>query len=235
MSQVVRSRRASGAQLVFLHAFPLNAAMWNQQKAIAKESICPNLYSLGTSLEDWAASVLALTNREEPIIAIGSSMGGSCAIEMARQSPSRVAGLVLVGAKAGHDPEPNVRDAYIEKLRAHGIRGIWPEVSSWFSSTTPKSVVDSAFAIANQQHTDDLVNAVRVFHGRPDLEYVLRNWQKPYLVISGEQDPMFSRAKSERISKLGPNGNFRLMTNCGHFMNLERPEAFNQIIREFTA
>lgn len=210
--------------------------MWDQQESIAPgRTICPNLYRLGTSLEDWAASVLGLVSCEEPIVVIGSSMGGSCALEMARQAPERIAALVLVGAKAGHRPEPDVRDAYVETLRANGIRGVWREVSNWFSDTTPKEIVDLASSIANQQHTDDLINAVRVFHGRPDLEHVLGEWQKPYLVVSGDRDPMFPKRKSERISKLGPNGRISMMTDCGHFMNMERPEEFNRIVCEFIA
>lgn len=221
-------------QFVFLHAFPLNSAMWSQQEPIAPgRCICPDLYRLGSSLEDWATSVLGLVSDEEPLVVIGSSMGGSCAIEMARQAPDRIAALILVGTKAGHHPEPDVRDAYISALRANGIVGLWPEVSSWFSDTTPKDIVDLAWSIANQQHTNELVNAVRVFHGRPDLEHVLHQWQKPYLVISGDRDPMFPKHKSEKISKLGPNGRLHFMADCGHFMNMERPKAFNRIVGEF--
>lgn len=223
-------------QLVFLHAFPLNGAMWHRQESIAPgRTICPNLYRLGTSLEDWAAAVLDLVDTKAPIIAIGSSMGGSCAIEMARQAPNRIAALVLVGAKAGHRPEPSVRDAFVEKLRANGVIGVWPEVSDLFSDTTAQGIIDLASSIANQQHTDDLINAVRVFHGRPDLEHVLSKWRKPYLVVTGDRDPIFPRRKAERISKLGPNGRMSTMTDCGHFMNMERPEEFNRVVCEFIA
>ena len=221
-------------QLVFLHAFPLNGAMWKEQESLsAGRILCPDLYQLGSSLEDWAASVLDVVSCEESIVAIGSSMGGSCAIEMARQAPDRIAALILVGTKAGHRPEPDVRDASIETLRSNGITGIWPEVSHWFSKTTPQEIVDRASLMANQQRTDDLINAVRVFHGRSDLEHVLCKWNKPYLVISGDQDPMFPQRKSERIAKLGPNGELCVMNDCGHFMNMERPEVFNRIVGEF--
>ena len=223
-------------QLVFLHAFPLNAAMWDQQKSIAPgHCIFPALYRQGTSLEEWAASVLSLADAGAPIVAIGSSMGGSCAIEMARQAPQRIAALVLVGTKPGHRPEPNQRDSYVQSLRLHGIDGIWPELVTWFSETTPEATIDAAYSIARQQHTDDLVNAINVFHSRSDLEHVLSNWQKPYLVVSGDRDPLFPKPKSERISKLGPNGRLVTMTECGHFMNMESPGQFNRIVCEFIA
>lgn len=227
---------SSFMRLVFLHAFPLNASMWKQQESIAPgRTTCPNLYRLGASLEEWAASVLALNSPEEPIIVIGSSMGGSCAIEMARQAPNRIAALVLVGTKAGHRPEPELRDAYIQSLRSDGINGLWPEVRSWFSETTHQDIVALAYALGQQQRTDDLINAVRVFHGRADLEHVLSTWGKPYLVISGERDPIFPKGKSERISKLGSNGRLQTMTDCGHFMNMERPAEFNRIVCDFIA
>ncbi|MEM7133383.1 MAG: alpha/beta fold hydrolase [Chloroflexota bacterium] len=103
--------------------------MWKQQESIAPgRTTCPNLYRLGASLEGWAASVLALVSPKEPIVVIGSFMGGSCAIEMARQAPNRIAALVLVGTKAGHRPEPELRDAYIQSLRSNGINEVWLEV-----------------------------------------------------------------------------------------------------------
>ena len=210
--------------------------MWNLQKSIAPgRTICPNLYRRGQSLSDWAESVLGLVSSDEPIVAIGSSMGGSCAIEMARQAPSRIAALVLVGAKAGHRPEPDLRDRYIRSLRTHGIKAVWPEVLTWFSENAQKATIDTAHAIARQQRTDDLINAVNVFHGRPNLEHVLSQWRKPYLVVSGGCDSMFPKSKSERISKLGPNGRLKTMAECGHFMNMERPAKFNNIISSFMA
>lgn len=66
--------------------------------------IRPNLYGLGESLEAWAGGVLDLVSTG-PLILVGSSVGGSCALEVARLAPDRVAAVALIGAKAGHRPK----------------------------------------------------------------------------------------------------------------------------------
>ncbi len=207
--------------------------MWDKQLSIApSRSVAPTLYRLGDSLEDWAARSLEAAGAQ-PTIAIGASMGGSCAIEMARQAPEQIAGLVLVGAKAGHRPEPTMRDAYIHALRANGVKGMWPEISSWFSPTISQHVAERITSIAFAQKTDDLITAVRVFHGRPDLEYVVAQWEKPLLVVCGEKDSVVTEQKAIALSHLAPNGELHVMAGCGHYMNMERPDEFNRVIADF--
>jgi len=221
-------------RLVFLHAFPLDQTMWDEQLRIAPDlSITPTLYQFGESLECWATSVLKLVG-SKPMIAIGSSMGGSCAIEMARQAPEQIAGLVLVGAKAGHRPEPALRDSYIDTLQTSGVNGIWPEISStWFGPTISHRVIEKIKSIANAQDTNDLINAVSVFHGRPDLTDVVAQWKKPLLVVCGENDTIVTEQKANAVSRLASDSKLHVMAGCGHLMNMERPDEFNQVITDF--
>ena len=87
-------------------------------------TLAPNLYDLGETLQEWAASVLALTN-DDQLIVVGCSIGGSCALEVAGLAPDRVAALVLVGAKAGHRPQPEIHDDAIRILRDDGFDALW--------------------------------------------------------------------------------------------------------------
>ena len=93
-------------RLVLLHALPLDGTMWTGATEFPVDAtIAPTLYPLGASLEEWAAGVLDLAG-PDPFVVVGNSVGGSCAIEVARLAPERVAAMVLVGAKAGVRPEP---------------------------------------------------------------------------------------------------------------------------------
>lgn len=220
-------------RLAFLHAFPLDQSMWDEQRAIFPGRCeSPTLYRLGDSLESWANRVLNSIG-PQPVIAIGSSMGGSCVLEMARQAPDRIAALVLVGAKAGHRREPAARDKYIDILRANGIQGMWPEITSWFGPAAQQTVVDRIESIALSQTNEDLINAVQVFHGRADHTEVVSCWQKPLLVMCGDSDPVVTEQKAIALTSLAPHAKLHVMTGCGHFMNLERPDEFNQILAKF--
>ena len=80
--------------------------MWaSEMQLLPKATIAPTLYSFGESIEDWAKAVLNLAT-DEALVVVGNSVGGSCALEVARQDPGRVRAIVLIGAKAGLRPDP---------------------------------------------------------------------------------------------------------------------------------
>ena len=76
--------------------------MWaGQQQVLPGSTYAPTLYPLGDNIEAWAAAVLKLAKGDR-LIAVGCSVGGSCALELAVAAPDRIAALVLIGTKAGH-------------------------------------------------------------------------------------------------------------------------------------
>ncbi|HEV7758841.1 MAG TPA: alpha/beta fold hydrolase, partial [Acidimicrobiales bacterium] len=97
-------------RVVLLHALPFDGRMWRAERdLLGSEALAPSLYRFGARLEDWAQGVLDLVGGE-PLVVVGCSVGGSCALEIARAPPDQVAGIVLVGAKAGVRPDPALRD-----------------------------------------------------------------------------------------------------------------------------
>jgi pimeloyl-ACP methyl ester carboxylesterase len=232
--KVRRSKALPIPHIVFLHGFPLDGRMWDaQQRAFDIPNTAPTLYRLGNTMIEWASGVLALAPADRPLIVVGSSMGGPCALEMARQASDRIAAVLLVGSKADHRPEPDMRDRYIADLRRGGIRLVWSQmVHAFFGPSADPAVIAAAEAIAMQQNTDDLVRTTQVFHGRPDAIDVARSWQKPFVVIYGEEDGAVSRRKAAATANAAPHGQFYEMPGCGHFPNLDQPAAFNAILGE---
>ena len=60
----------------------------------ASTPVAPHLYGRGPSIDDWAAQLLR--DIDGPLVAVGASMGGYCALALARRAPERVVGMVLV-------------------------------------------------------------------------------------------------------------------------------------------
>lgn len=175
--------------LVLLHALPLDGSMWPAGiRSLAESHVAPDLYGFGDTIEEWAEGVLDVAGRG-PLVVIGNSVGGSCALEVARLAPDRVRLLVLVGAKAGHRPEPEYRDAAVRLLSEQGMAGAWP--TYWeplFGPNVDPEVVEAARQLAMSQDIDDIIRGVGVFHGRPDRSDFLRQWPGPVVVISGDHD-----------------------------------------------
>ena len=81
-----------------------DARLWTEavRDALAKRGL-----SVADADPSRDSSIAAMAERalrtEDDLIAIGFSMGGIVALEMARQAPGRIIGLVLIDTNAGAD------------------------------------------------------------------------------------------------------------------------------------
>jgi pimeloyl-ACP methyl ester carboxylesterase len=218
-------------KLVLLHPLPLDATIWpDNVTGLADECISPNLYELGDDIRDWARAVLDLAG-DGPMTLVGNSVGGSCAIEMALLAPDKVTALVLSGAKAGHDPDPALRDEALQLIDEAGVEAAW--LRYWrplFGPGTDDAIVRFAHRAAVAQGSAALANGIRAFHGRPDRDAFLDDWQGPVWVVSGAYDlrPDRARASANRLQC----GHFREITDVGHYVPIEAPEEFGRIVAE---
>lgn len=217
--------------VLLLHPLPLDGSMWpSGMPALGPRVLAPTLYGLGDSIGDWAAGVLELAG-PGPLVVVGNSIGGSCAVEVASLAPERVRLLVLIGAKPGHRPEPGRRDEAVRLLSDAGIEAAWERYwAPLFAPGADAGVVARARAIACSQPVDDVIRGVQVFHGRPDRSAFLESVDLPVLVVSGEHDrtPSGTEAIAARLC----NGTFRRVTGAGHYVPLERPVPLTAMIRQ---
>ena len=221
-------------QVVLLHALPLDAAMWAGQLArLPEDTLAPDLYPLGDTMTQWAQAVLDLA-ASGPLLVVGCSVGGSCALEMAALAPDRLGAVVLVGAKAGHRRQPEVRDAAVALLHTEGLDAAWSQIwAPLLGPNTDGSIAATVRSIAMRQSVADIVRGVEVFHDRPDLDDFAATWRKPLYVISGKNDTSPSPTTAAALARAAPRGHFELVPDCGHYVNLERPQAFEALLAQF--
>lgn len=220
-------------QWVFLHAFPLDRRMWRAEiDRLGPAAYAPDLYAFGETMDAWAAGVLAHA-ANGPLVVVGCSMGGSCALEVVRQAPERVAAVVLVGASARHRPDPIDRDHYLDATRVGGAEGVWSALAPrLFGADTHPEIIERAATIARQQHAENLMRAIRVFHSRRDAMDVVASWDGPLIVVSGDADTFVPPAKSHATVANSVRGIARIIPSCGHYVNLEQPVAFARILSD---
>ena len=202
--------------------------MWETALAdLPAKTLAPTLYGLGPTLGSWAAGVLRMVG-DEPCIIVGCSIGGSCALEIARAAPNQVLGLVLVGAKCGVRPEPHARDDAIRLLRDNGLGWGWHTIwQPLFGESAAEATVEQAAAWALEQRVEDIVTGVRAFHDRHDQSRFANEWKRPVVVLSGDQD----RTPPAAAACLpGPQRRFYRIDDCGHYANLEQPTSFRALL-----
>ena len=222
-------------KLVLLHPLPLDATMWpaDVTSLAPGDVVAPTLYDAGDDLIGWARHVIGLAgDGAEPLVLVGNSVGGSCAIEVARLAgPARVRAIVLSGAKAGHDAEPAFRDEALRVIAEEGIDAAWDRY--WrplFGPDADPAVVERARSIARSQGAERVAAGVRAFHGRPDRDGFLDSWPGPVWVVSGEHDvrPARARTMAARLAR----GQHREVRGAGHYVPIEAPEAFAAVVAE---
>ncbi len=227
------SRTLSDVRVVFLHALPLDGRMWAKQRASVGPfaSFAPDLYSFGSTLDAWAGAVVEEIGDEEVII-VGCSIGGSVAMHIAERLPEQTAGVVLVGAKAGHRPEPKLCRNAVALVNQVGVEAAWSTLwAPLFSPGCDPAILNEARSIAREQTTRNVIGGVRAFHARRDLSGFIRSWDKPVVIIGGEHDrtPSPETMMTEAIA--ARRGVFHLVNDSGHYVNLERPDQFNRLLR----
>ncbi len=225
--------------LVFLHSFGGSSTNWKNQldelrksrRAIAidlrghgKSDIpADNEYSPDALASDVEAVVDSL--KLAKFILVGHSMGGSAAIAYAGMYPNRVAGLVIVGAPGKMpdqlskpiiaslegDTYQKVMDDYMKKLFANAKPETQKEISDEMNRNSKEknlSIIKSEF------HYDPL----------PPL----KNYGGPKLIISAsaENNP-------NSLSSQNPTIPTKVIDGTSHWVQLDKPEEFNKILKEF--
>jgi pimeloyl-ACP methyl ester carboxylesterase len=206
--------------VVLLHAFPLDERMWEPQlEALDEDVYVTNFYDLGgNSVDGWAEHVLERVDGD--LVAVGASLGGYVALAMARVAPDRVKSLLLAGARATADPPERraVREEMIRVVQAEGIEG-------WNREFSPPGPEDRT--------TDELVRGIQALRDRRDATEVVTGFKGPLTVVVGDQDEILPVDEARQIAESAPDGLFEVVEGAGHVVNVDSPERFNQILREF--
>ncbi len=219
-------------KLVLLHPLPFDGSIWASELGDLAPMVTPTLYQMGESIEEWASGVAELIG-SGPVVLVGNSVGGSCAIEVARLVPERVALLALIGTKPGHRPEPALRDDVIRTLTEQGTSAAWERYwAPLFAPSADPEVLEGARALACSQDVEDLVRGTRVFHSRPDRSRFLEGYGQRVVIVNGEYD------RPERAAQLAadhPQVAFHGVPGAGHYVPIERPALLTALLSDFVS
>jgi pimeloyl-ACP methyl ester carboxylesterase len=218
--------------VVLLHAFPLDPRMWEPQRDVlaGHEVFAPDLYGLGSSMDEWARAILAQV--EGAFVVVGASMGGYAALALAGLAPQRVRALVLAGSRADPDDAERLerRAVTIELIRTGGPAALWDDMrGKLFSADADPAVVERARALALDRDREELIRGVEAIRDRADTTDVVESLAAPVMVAVAEEDPYVPRAVAEDLAARARDGRIAIYEG-GHLPNLERPEEFNRAL-----
>ncbi|RSN44788.1 alpha/beta hydrolase [Amycolatopsis sp. WAC 04197] len=227
--------------LVLLHAFPVDARMWDAVRAPLSERlrlITPDQRGLGRSplpetdrepdLEDAARDVVALLDRLEldKVVLGGCSMGGYLTMAVLRLAPERVGGLVFIDTKATADtPEAaQARHDVAARVEAEGA-GWMPDAVTpgLLAEKARPEVVERLRELITTQPPSGIAWAARAMAARPDSLETLRSADVPALVVVGEEDGLTPLEAANTLVETLPDATLVVLPEAGHLTPLEDP------------
>lgn len=187
------------------------------------------------TLEAMAARALAET--EGDIVILSHSMGGRVAMEMGRQAPGRVKGMVLAstGHKAANEAEPAHREARIAEANADmkTYAENWvPKVVSPENAKDPELVARiRAMVLDCPKEVHERQN--RALVTRPDASAYLPQFGFPVLLITGAEDKLSTEAAHAEIAALIPDAQSLVIDGSGHLLPFERPAEVLETVKSW--
>ena len=238
---------------VFLHAFPLQAAMWEPTLGAVPDgwrAIAPDLRGLGESslpdadrhsMADFAGDVVDLLDHLEihEAAVIGCSMGGYILFELLRSAANYVSAVGLVSTRAGADSEEGRRNRQkmIDKVDAEGVDAIAAEmIPKLLGATTQGGRPDLVKHVrnliaANTRH--GIKGALTAMMDRRDSVPVLTQIKVPALIVAGSEDTLIPPAEAEAMHRAIPTSRYEPMPFAGHLPNLEQSGPFDVLLWQF--
>lgn len=230
-----------GPAILFVHGFMLDRTMWRGQVEAIEgwRRIAPDLRGHGLSeapergfsMADYADDLAALLDSlgVGRTVVCGLSMGGYVAFEFLRQHRERVAGLVIMDARAEADsPERCARrNIMIARALETGSRALADELAPKFlAEGAPDDVTKQLREMMRCTSLNGIIGALAAMRDRPDNTPLLRTLATvPTLLLIGECDARTPRASMQAMADRIAGARFEVVPDAGHLPPLENPAA----------
>lgn len=250
---------ASGLPILWVHGLGGSWQNWLEQLpefSAEHRSFAIDLPGFGASpmpddeisISGYGRALIGLLDRLgiPKAVVVGNSMGGFIAAELAIAAPERVEKLVLVSAAGLSTDKIRLRPV---KTAAHLARfgAAWIGTHSDELTRRPRARRMlaagvfrrperlSAPLMAEQLRGSgkpgfiDALEALATYPIRDRLPQIAA----PTLIVWGTHDRLVPVRDADEFERLIPNSEKVVFADTGHVPQLERPEAFNQALREF--
>ena len=246
----------AGEPILFVHAYPLNGAMWDYQVAAFADRwrvVTIDLPGFGlspppadptaTRIDHWADLVAGVVHHLDlaPVVLAGSSMGGYVAFAFVRRHPQLLRALVLADTRAQSDDsagwqrrtktQHRIRaGAALDDLAGELVPGMLAR-----DSLERPDLVEYVHALMRASEPDGWVAALEAMKNREDSISTLREVGVPTLVVVGEQDRLTPQTEAALIQARVKDSRLVVIPGAGHLPNLEQPAAFDEALTDFLA
>ncbi|MEM6602735.1 MAG: alpha/beta fold hydrolase [Pseudomonadota bacterium] len=185
-----------------------------------------------------AEDILENQNAPEHFVLGGLSMGGYIAMEILRQAPERVRGLILMNTSARKDtPEQTERrKSFIKVTETGRFRGVTHHLlpnlvhEQFVNDPLVSNVI---FDMTQEVGREGFIRQQRAIINRIDSRNSLKRVNVPACVIVGDDDKLTPPDRAREMAQLLPSAELHIIAKCGHLSALEHPGEVSEIIATF--
>jgi pimeloyl-ACP methyl ester carboxylesterase len=250
----------SGAPVIFVHEFAADYRSWEMQmRHFGQRYRCitysargyppsevpekPTSYSQDRATDDIAAVLDHLKIDKAHVV--GLSMGGFASLHFGFRHPRRALSLVVAGVGYGAEKEQQgkfksevevvAKSLLNEGMVAFAEKYAYGPTRVQFENKDPRGFAQFKKELGEHSALGSANTQIGCQGQRPslyDLVDKMRAITVPTLVLTGDEDwPCL--APSVMMKREIPTAALAVMPNCGHTVNLEDPDLFNQIVGDF--
>lgn len=240
--------------IIFIHGFPFNKSIWNNQTEALKENYRVIAYDVrghgnsdaGTedfSIDLFATDLLNLMDalKIDKAILCGLSMGGYIALNVIENYPDHFDALILGDTTCLADT-PEVKEKRlktIESIQKDGVEKFADEsIKNLFapeSFTTKKKEIAAVREMIVHTTEESLCKTLRAFYERKETCSKLSEIYVPVLIMVGEEDKITPLAAAQLMQKKIKDSLLSIIEHAGHLSNIENPSEFNNQLEEFAS
>jgi 3-oxoadipate enol-lactonase len=240
--------------IIFIHGFPLNKSMWDNQVEALKHNYRVIAYDIrGHGNSDIGASDFSIDlfvndllgfmdalNIEKAIIC-GLSMGGYIALNAIENHPERFTALILSDTSCNADsPEAKEkRMIAIESIKENGVEkladGLIPNLFADESFKRNLKEIQDVREMIVKTSMQSLHHSLHALANRKETCGKLSEIKVPVLIIVGKEDKITPPDTARFMQSNIRRSLLSIIEHSGHLSNMENPYEFNHQINKFIA
>ena len=242
-STVYRRAGRSGPTLLCIHGSGATHGAWKGQLARLSDEfqiVAVDLSGHGDStdvstdagpetLDAYADDVLAVVDETGADVLVGNSLGGAVVLHLLIERGVEPSATVLAGSGARLPVSDDLLnwletdfDRAVEFL--HGPDLLFHDLDERYITASTETM-----RTVGQATTERDFRTCNTFDARERLDEI----DVPLLAVTGEHDQLTPPWYHENLAEAVSDGRWETVSDAAHLSMLERPEAFNDVLRDF--
>lgn len=239
--------------IIFIHGFPFDKSSWQLQMdhlSHYDRVITYDIRGFGRSTKGaekisvqlLADDLIGLMNALQisKAIVCGLSMGGYILLNALNRYPERFAAIILSDTQCIADTHEAKEKRFknIQLIESGGLKQFVENmITNLFhpeSITSRKNEIEGIRNVMLNTPGTVITETLQALANREEMCYSLENIIIPTLIISGKEDKAVSPQQSTFMHQQIPRSILHFIDKAGHLPNIEKPEEFNRLVKDFT-